>query len=648
MNRLLRILAGGLMVALLLSACNSVPTATGQSLATTVTPIPGKTESPTTAPPPPPVTEPTLPEIALPGQQISYPVWQGHQDIDLLAEPDAENGQLQVMTGWRHLLLLSYATSNAEGNGDQSASAFLLNLTTGAVSQAVKLPDGNHRAVFLENGKICLYDQRSCAAKVYDLAGNLSFSYETPEEGVRCSIDPANSGTLWCYSGNSPLLTCVSLDGSSSKSITVPNADGGLILGHRDGVAYYSAYDGANSRLYAISTDGAVSPLRSADGYFWGGGVFYTDGYPNRIWDAANPETVCLARGEDAFSWIVEGVGSHLLVERYADEENCSYLWVIDREKGLRYPALRAEGECEYHCFFSPEEGVYYFAFSSYDAAKEQQNTQICRWNYRHDERAADLISTDRQSIDAQNAAIAEAIRQNWGISVIYTAPQIHQVASDYSTVAITDPLVLQEALLQLEEALSAYPDGFFDDLCYGNYTRLEIYLCGKFTPLTSAGINNAEALSNTRGSVMVMGFDVSLMDGEYVRVLAHELLHIMERRIDQIDVDALGEWIALTPGGHDAYYYSYHDEDGLAIRDPTHTYYYESDPADAYFVDAYSKSFPTEDRARIFEKLMASGGDPYFADSPVLMAKARTLCRLIRQYFPSVAALERASWEIR
>ena len=63
--------------------------------------------------------------------------------------------------------------------------------------------------------------------------------------------------------------------------------------------------------------------------------------------------------------------------------------------------------------------------------------------------------------------------------------------------------------------------------------------------------------------------------------------------------------------------------------------------------MDAYSKSFPTEDRARVFEKLMDSGGNPYFADSPVLMEKARTLCRIIREYFPSVAAIERASWEV-
>ena len=109
MNRLLRILAGGLMVALLLSACNSVPTATGQSLATTVTPIPGKTESPTTDPPPPPVTEPTLPEIALPGQQISYPVWQGHQDIDLLAELGDERGELTEISRYGNHLLLSFA-----------------------------------------------------------------------------------------------------------------------------------------------------------------------------------------------------------------------------------------------------------------------------------------------------------------------------------------------------------------------------------------------------------------------------------------------------------------------------------------------------------------------------------------------------------
>ena len=70
--------------------------------------------------------------------------------------------------------------------------------------------------------------------------------------------------------------------------------------------------------------------------------------------------------------------------------------------------------------------------------------------------------------------------------------------------------------------------------------------------------------------------------------------------------------------------------------------------PKKIYFIDAYSKSYPTEDRARVFEKLMESGGDPYFADCPILMKKAEFLCTVIRKYFPSVAVVEHAAWELK
>lgn len=594
-----------------------------------------------------PVTTPAPPETVPPAEPVTYPAWEEHSDIELLASLDSRYGDLQQMTCWRDRLLLSYAGYDQESGVLTDAYAQLLNVTTGELSEAVKLPSGDCRAVFLENGRICLYDPLACTAAVYDLAGNLQFCYECRDVSVGFDIDPAGCGTLWCYSGDSPVLTKVSLDGSSVKQITLPNVEGGFVLGHRDGVTYYSAWHGEDGRVWAIDPAGVVSLLDGAEQYYWGGGCLYTDGDPNWLADPADMDTVYRVQGEDAFSWVVAGLGSHLLAERFVDEGSSSSLWVLDYKNAVRYPALNVEGERYCHQFCFSEEGVLCFVVGTYGASAETQSVQICRWSYRHDGADADLTCSARTETDLANAEIAARIKEKWGVSVIYTEPLIHRVASDYSTVAITDPLVIQNALNQVYDALSAYPDGFFDDLCYGSYTVLELYLCGKFTPLTEAGITTAEALSNTRGSAMVIGFNVELMDGEYVRVLAHELLHNMERRIDQIDVDALSEWIWLTPGGHDAYYYSYHDQDGNEMRDLSHTYFYESDPADAYFVDAYSKSFPTEDRARVFEKLMESGGDPYFADSPVLMEKARTLCHIIREYFPSVAALERASWEV-
>ncbi len=645
------LLTAGMLVACSSGASLSQTTSSDRAVTTaadslTTTWITGRIPDPQ---PPPPVTEPPVtapPVTEPPADPVTYPLWEGRADIELLAELDGEDGEVMAVSCYRDQMLLSFARANPEGGGYVEACARLFDLTTGTLSEAVALPDCESCAIILENGKICVYNQLAAVAKVYDRSGTLLYSYESPDATVILDVDTAGEGTLWCYSGLSPRLTKVTLNGTSVKQITVPDCEGGYIAGYREDTAYYCGWSGTSSRYYAIAPDGAVTALTGVDDYFWGGGCLYTDTHPNWLMDPRDPETVYIAKGADAFSWIAAGRDGHLLMAQSLQDGIGTAYWVLDYENALRYPTLEVGEGLFLERFCSSVEGAFCFVAGRYGDG-EIDGYSLCRWNYFHDGEASDLQKTGVSEVDADNARLAETIRKTWGVSVIYTEPQIHKVASDYSTVAITDPTVIRSALVELYNALSAYPDGFFDDLYYGEYALLEIYLCGPFTPLTPNGITTAEALSNTRGNVLVIGFNTQVMDGEYVRVLAHELLHIMERRIDQIDVDILSEWITLTPGGHDAYYYSYHDESGNEMSDATHTYYFESDPADAYFVDAYSKSFPTEDRARIFEKLMESDGDPYFADSPVLMAKARVLCKIIRENFPSVAATLRASWEI-
>lgn len=670
MNRFLRS-ASIWLAALLLTACTHAPavttgtsTGTGTSapltsqtatsaVTTTTAPLPPATEPPLTLPETaPPTTEAPPETLPTPPQQVVYPSWKEHGDIELLAAIEGDGGDLLHMSQYENEVLLSFAVLGAESSGFLSAYVQMLDLTTGVLSQPAPLPAPEYVASFLENGRICLYDSMGGIAAVYDRKGNQLFSFVSGDIEGTLYLDPTGDGTLWSYTWESSILTRVPLGGGAAQRIALPASEYGYITCHRKGVLYYTAWNGEQNAHYAITADGEVTLLEIPERYYWSEGCLYTDTRPNRIIDPADPHTVYQIGGDRTFFWAAAAVGDSILVERYAPEEDreeiFSYYEVLDYRNGVYYPAISTDPTRFYGNFYSPEEGVLCFATGRSDDYGITTDLQICRWNYLHDGESVEVEILKTDSLANENDAIAARIGEKWGVKVYYQPHLLHLVASDYSAAAITDPDLLRTHLLQLESALSAYPEGFFNDLCYGDYTHLEIYLCGKFTPLTPDGITTAEAISNTRGSAMVIGLNVRYLEGEYPRVLAHELLHIMERRIDQIDVDILSEWISLTPGGHDAYYYSYHDENGNEMNDLSHTYYFESDPANAYFVDAYSKSFPTEDRARIFEKLVESAGDPYFADSPVMMAKARTLCRIIRDCFPSVAALGHASWEVR
>ena len=73
-----------------------------------------------------------------------------------------------------------------------------------------------------------------------------------------------------------------------------------------------------------------------------------------------------------------------------------------------------------------------------------------------------------------------------------------------------------------------------------------------------------------------------------------------------------------------------------------------EANEDNIYFIDAYSKTFPTEDRARIFEYLFKTENgtlSPSIRGSH-LIEKCRALCIILRKVFPSVAAEDSVFWE--
>lgn len=242
---------------------------------------------------------------------------------------------------------------------------------------------------------------------------------------------------------------------------------------------------------------------------------------------------------------------------------------------------------------------------------------------------------------------LADEIKEKHGIRVHYDELSLIGTFSDYDCKPNTDKLSLLDALALLEQCLSLYPDGFFGDICDGtDYNMIEIYLCSGFVPLDSYGIDNAIALTSTKGSSIIMAFDInfSYMLGQNI---AHELMHTMEHRIGDYltsrGIFAADYWEVANPKNFN-YYYSYHDDNGNNVSDKLYTAMDDEHPDDAFFYDPYSKTFPTEDRARFFEYMYIE--DEQIVSTPAMLEKARRLAALIRAVFPSVAASPELCWE--
>ncbi len=637
-----KILTALLLFSTLLTACTgspantAPPTATSTGITASTTAAPQTTTPPVTTPPElPPKTEPVLPP-----EPVTYPTYEGNEAVEILAKLPADNSDYIGLSVRGDRILLNYAFTDPDSMMYVSAHALQMDLYTGLLTEAATLPSPDCTATLLENGNICITDPVAGTAKVYTPDGKEYLSYTYPQSGGMHLI-ATGSGALYCYRWDTPALTRVDLSTGATADYTVPGGIAGYIAGNCGDIICYSVWDGDTRVIYTLDKAGEFTRLNHIQSnHYWGGGIFYTDSAPYQLHSPLDSQTYLQLPDSLGISWVISSDANHYLVECPLSDSQSEYRVIDCRGDTLSAP-LQFPANRWMECTF--QQGAYIYFVTRDDNG----TAYLCRWDSGAQAQSVDIQRLRYDQKMAQIDAVAQRIRDRFGVYVYYKPDVIHYVASDYSTVAVTDYDLLRDQILLVEQALSAYPDGFFDDLCYGDYDRLELYLCGKFTPLDEYGIDSAEALANTRGSALVIGFDIYLMNNEYTRVLAHELMHNMERRIDQIDFMALEEWISLTPGGHDAYYYSYHHDNGEEMNDGTNTFYFEFYPEDAYFIDPYSKSFPTEDRARIFEKLMESGGDPIFTESPVLMAKARTLCHIIREFFPSVAAIDRASWEL-
>ena len=231
---------------------------------------------------------------------------------------------------------------------------------------------------------------------------------------------------------------------------------------------------------------------------------------------------------------------------------------------------------------------------------------------------------------------------------------------------------------------LDQLPDGLMQEMIIGNGGRVELYFCGAITGdvdngnLVSAGAYVAyeyDFEKEERSSRMVI--DVAAKAVLETNV-AHEFFHLLEQRFDDIEENVCNldeqdvprvylaqkkaqnkaavsvirfwaqQWENFSP--ESSYLYDY-DETSCYDEDGNADYVYDgfNDPDQVYFIDTYSRTYPTEDRARIFENLYTGGETGQMLEcfqAPALMKKSVYLCELLRSVYPSLDGEMRNTWE--
>lgn len=231
----------------------------------------------------------------------------------------------------------------------------------------------------------------------------------------------------------------------------------------------------------------------------------------------------------------------------------------------------------------------------------------------------------------------AYTISERYGVK-IYLGDDCGTDFGDYTTVPMYHTRLVEETLDSLEKCLSSYPEGFFRQLGEGDCGPLKIYICGTLSRATDEGITDAVGIYNGTSYNQYMVIDASNWGG-LEQAFYHEITHAIDFHLygDGFNSYADSSWLSLNPDGF-TYDYSYTEYE----NDADYSYTFEND---AYFIDAYSKTYPTEDRARILEYAMTFPSDEIFK-SIHLQNKLRYICEEIRKGFNTEGWPDTALWE--
>ena len=232
------------------------------------------------------------------------------------------------------------------------------------------------------------------------------------------------------------------------------------------------------------------------------------------------------------------------------------------------------------------------------------------------------------------------------GIHVYYDSFGLGFFRESYLLETCTDEGTLIDYMLAMEQFLGEYPDGFFIELAGEEKGGLDIYLCGGFIRINDSSIAVPAGCANRYGQRLSLCLDVHYLSSMEQNTV-HELMHLSEHRITEYEkkngCGILAYWDEKLNSPSCPFASGYLDANGEMISDYSGTVYY--DAASAWFIDAYSKSAPTEDRARVLEYLFCD--ERWMFNGEHLSAKARFLSAALREVFPSIAACEEpVLWE--
>ena len=358
----------------------------------------------------------------------------------------------------------------------------------------------------------------------------------------------------------------------------------------------------------------------------------FRDGLLKQVLFGVAGETGKALHPADPFGepWILENTDSVLTV---SGSENANVLELYQLDSGLRTAALELPMDCRVLAAEAAGDGIYLLV-----SGETNGEPMVLRWDWSLNPTGDDRDYTGtRYTLDnpdeeglAACAALAQEIGKTYGLKILVGPEAVQKQPWDYTFTYEHQVPLLRRELAELEEMLSRFPQDFFRNL-YGQTT-----VCIVRSIIGSAASGSLEQAQGVQFWDGEQAYVVLAAGESLQQSFCHEIFHVIDSKVLST-TRVYYHWENLNPQGCKYF------DDFTSWQTADVSHYLEGE--NRAFIDAYSMSYPREDRARIMEYACMAGNEAYF-QSEIMQNKLKTLCKGIREAFGLQNSAESFLWE--